>query len=125
MRNKSINKGVQFRLFLIGVITGSFILRLLYAGTFELLQEEAYYWNYAQHLDIGYLDHPPMVAFLIKIGTFVFGNSEFAIRIGALFCWCVATLYVYLYTRDISNRDIALQAAAIMSVLPAFSSLAS
>lgn len=120
MKETSINEGAKFRLMLVGVITGSFILRFLYAGSFELLQEEAYYWNYAQHLDIGYLDHPPMVALLIRLGTAVFGNSEFAIRIGAILCWCVATLFAYLYTRDISGRDTALQAAAIMSVLPAF-----
>ncbi|TAJ17259.1 MAG: hypothetical protein EPO60_10095, partial [Rugosibacter sp.] len=32
------------------------LLRLFYLGAPELLFEEAYYWNYAQHLDIGYLD---------------------------------------------------------------------
>jgi dolichol-phosphate mannosyltransferase len=42
---------------------------LLYLGAPELLFEEAYYWNYAQHLDIGYLDHPLMVAWLIKATT--------------------------------------------------------
>jgi len=120
MLYESINEGVKFRLMLIGVITASFILRFFYAGSFALLQEEAYYWNYAQHLDIGYFDHPPMVAVIIKIATVLFGNSEFAIRIGALLCWCVATLFVYLTAREINNRDTALQAAAIMSVLPAF-----
>lgn len=120
MKDAAINEGAKFRLLLMGVITGSFVLRFLYAGSFELIQEEAYYWNYAQHLDIGYLDHPPMVALLIRFGTAVFGNSEFAVRIGALFCWCLATLFGYLYTRDISGRAAALQAAAIMSVLPAF-----
>jgi len=110
----------EFRLMLAFVIAGSFILRFLYAGSFELLQEEAYYWNYAQHLDIGYLDHPPMVAVLISIATAVFGNSEFAVRIAALFCWCIAALFVYLYTREIYCRDTALQSAAIMSIVPAF-----
>ena len=42
----------------------------------NLYPEEAYYWNYAQHLDLGYLDHPPMVAWLIHLGTTVFGNTE-------------------------------------------------
>lgn len=120
MKNECMNSGTQFRFLLFGIITGSFFLRVLYAGSFELLQEEAYYWNYAQHLDYGYLDHPPMVALLIKLGTAVFGNSEFSIRVGAILCWCIATLFTYLYTRDISNRDTAIQAAAIMSVLPAF-----
>jgi dolichol-phosphate mannosyltransferase len=40
------------------------VLRLVYLGQVELAPQEAYYWNYAQHLDIGYLDHPPLVAWL-------------------------------------------------------------
>ena len=117
---KPVNRGLRFRLMLIGVIAVSLSLRLLFAGSFELLQEEAYYWNYAQHPDIGYLDHPPMVAVFIKTGLLLFGNGEFGVRIGALFCWCIATIFTYLYTRDISTSDNALRAAAIMSVVPVF-----
>ena len=50
---------------------GLFLLRALYSPWCELFPEEAYYWNYAQHLDTGYLDHPPMVAWLIWLGTAV------------------------------------------------------
>ncbi len=114
------NSLASYRLILFIGIIFSFVLRLLFGGSFELLQEEAYYWNYAQHLDIGYLDHPPMVAVLIKIGTLFFGNSEFGIRIGAILCWLLAIFFVVRYTREISNRDTALAAAVIMAVVPAF-----
>ena len=66
------------------------LLRLLYMGALELIPEEAYYWNYSEHLDIGYLDHPPMVAWLIKIGTWLFGWTEFGIRFFAPICWAAA-----------------------------------
>lgn len=115
-----LNRHIHFRLGLLMVILVSLALRLVFAGSFELLMEEAYYWNYAQHLAIGYLDHPPMVALLIKGGTMLFGTNDFGVRIGAILCWCLATFFVYLYTRDISNRDTALQAAVIMAVVPAF-----
>ncbi len=115
-----LNRLVRFRLGLLLAILVSLALRLLFAGSFEPLMEEAYYWNYAQHLNIGYLDHPPMVALLIKGGTMLFGTNEFGIRIGALLSWCLATFFVYQYTRDISSRDTALQAAVIMAVVPAF-----
>ena len=35
----------------------------------ELIPDEAYYWNYAQHMDLSFYDHPPMVAWLIWLGT--------------------------------------------------------
>ena len=41
------------------LISGSIIIRLVYLGLPELMEQEAYYWNYSNHLDISYLDHPP------------------------------------------------------------------
>ena len=110
----------DYRLTLLAVITISLLLRLLFAGSFELLKEEAYYWAYAQHLDIGYLDHPPMVAVLIKLGTLLLGDSELAVRIGAMFCWVIAVIFAYRYTIDISTQESALQSALIMAVVPGF-----
>ncbi len=53
-------------------------------GPVNLIPEEAYDWNYAQNLDWSYLDHPPMVAWLIWISTALFGRSEFAVVLPAL-----------------------------------------
>ena len=96
------------------------LLRLLYLGAPELLFEEAYYWNYAQHLDIGYLDHPLMVAWLIKAATSVLGNNEFAVRFGAFMCWFVTAYFIFKLTLDLFNRSIAYRALAIMAVLPVY-----
>jgi dolichol-phosphate mannosyltransferase len=63
-----------------GLIAYSVVLRLVYAGSVELMPEEAYYWNYSRHLDFGYLDHPPMVAWLIRLGTALFGQTEFGLH---------------------------------------------
>ncbi|NTS42365.1 glycosyltransferase family 39 protein [Flavisolibacter sp. BT320] len=46
-----------------------FLLNLLQVGLMELTSDEGYYWFYAQHLQWGYYDHPPMIALLIKAGT--------------------------------------------------------
>ncbi len=55
----SAEAGARARALAIGIIAYTVALRLVYLGSVELLPEEAYYWNYARHLDIGYLDHPP------------------------------------------------------------------
>jgi hypothetical protein len=44
------------------------IINLLQAWWLPLDPDEAYYWTYAQRLDWGYFDHPPMVALLARIG---------------------------------------------------------
>lgn len=50
------------------------LINLVQAGATELIYDEAYYWYFSQQLDFGYFDHPPMVAFLIKIGGFISGT---------------------------------------------------
>ena len=58
----SFASGARWRALALGFIVCAGLLRLIYASRIELLPEETYYWNYSRHLDIGYLDHPPMVA---------------------------------------------------------------
>ncbi len=96
------------------------VLKLFYLGVPELLFEEAYYWNYAQHLDIGYLDHPLIVAWTIKIFTYLLGNIEFAVRLGAFLYWFVTAYFVFKLTQKIFNKTIAYHALVLLAILPAY-----
>ena len=103
------------------IIAGVFILmRAIYLGFPNLFPEEAYYWNYAKHLDYGYLDHPPMVAWLIGLGTALFGDREFGVRVFAFGSSLVATFYVYCLTRLLHGRRAAAFATLLMQALPIF-----
>jgi dolichol-phosphate mannosyltransferase len=104
----------------VGVMAYSFVLRLLYAGQVELLPEEAYYWNYSQHPALGYLDHPPMVAWLISLGTSIAGNTELGIRIGPLLTQALATFFAWRMTRELFGAASAFVAVILMQVLPFF-----
>jgi dolichol-phosphate mannosyltransferase len=95
-------------------------LRLLYAGSVDLMPEETYYWNYAQHLDYGYLDHPPMVAWLIQAGTTVLGQTEFAVRAGALLCGSLTSFFVYRLARNVFGIEAAFASLALTQALPFF-----
>jgi len=106
------------RYFVLFVIAYSILLRLFNLGLPELLFEEAYYWNYAKHLDIGYLDHPPMVAWIIWIFTEAMGNNEFAVRFGALVCWAITAYFSYKLMLCV--RAGAIQVILLAAILPAF-----
>jgi len=67
----------QFAVFTTAIIAHTILLRLLYSISLEFLHEKAYYWDYAQHLDIRYLDHPPMVGWVIWVFTTALGQSDF------------------------------------------------
>ena len=104
----------------IAFVAYALALRLVYLGSVELLPEEAYYWNYSRHLDIGYLDHPPMVAWLIRAGTAAFGQSQFGVRAGALCCGVITSVYVFRLTRNLFDETTALAALVLAQVLPYF-----
>ena len=95
-------------------------LRFAYLGLPELMEQEAYYWNYSQHLDLSYLDHPPMVALIIWLGTIIFGISEFGVRIGAFLCWFITAYFSYNLTLRIFDRQAALGAVLLLAVLPLY-----
>ena len=100
---------------------GLFLVRALYAPWCELFPEEAYYWNYAQHLDIGYLDHPPMVAWLIALGGAVFGYGEWAVRVGSLVCSLATSFFAFRLTETLCrDRKTAATAVLLVQSLPYF-----
>jgi len=53
---------------------------LAYAAQFGLAGDEAYYWQWSRQPAWGYYDHPPMVAWLIALGTRFAGLGEFGVR---------------------------------------------
>jgi 4-amino-4-deoxy-L-arabinose transferase-like glycosyltransferase len=57
------------------------ILQLITAAGFELAHDEAYYWLFSRHLDWGFFDHPPFMAVIIRLFSFL-PHSEFSVRIG-------------------------------------------
>jgi len=57
-----------------------FVLNLIQAFFTEILEDEAYYWLYSENMAWGYFDHPPMIAFLIKLGYSIFPN-ELGVRL--------------------------------------------
>jgi len=73
------------------------LARLVVAGQAGLGDVEAYYWTWSRHLDLGYYDHGPLVAWLIRLGTSVLGQSALGVRapfvvLSGVVLWMVARL---------------------------------
>src|SRR4051812_44439566 len=56
-------------------------LRLVAAAVTPITFDEAYYWVWSQNLAGGYYDHPPMVAYVIRAGTLIAGDTELGVRL--------------------------------------------
>ncbi|MFH1313489.1 MAG: glycosyltransferase family 39 protein [Candidatus Eisenbacteria bacterium] len=97
-------------IYLIGVTTG---FRLIYINLVPLVPQEAYYWKYAKHLALSYLDHPPLTAYTIAFFTWIGGDNVFFVRLGAVIFSTGLAILGYA----IANRLFKDQRWALVTVL--------
>ncbi|MGZ5925778.1 MAG: glycosyltransferase family 39 protein [Rhizomicrobium sp.] len=96
------------------VIAALIVLRAVMAGLLPLSADEAYYWLWSRHLAAGYYDHPPAIAFVIRFGTFLFGDNEFGVRFGGVMLSLLASWFVWAAARTILRDDRRAALAALL-----------
>ena len=70
-------------------------LRFAAGAILPLSADEAYYWLWSRHLAAGYYDHPPAIAWLIRAGTLLFGDTSIGVRIFPLMLSIAASWFVW------------------------------
>jgi 4-amino-4-deoxy-L-arabinose transferase-like glycosyltransferase len=102
----------RLNLHLILLALGLTALRLLVGGELHLTEDEAYYRLWAQHLQLGYFDHPPMIAWWIRAGTLAVGDSPLGVRLFAALASGLNTWLVGDLARRLgADRKTAFRAA--------------
>lgn len=103
--------------FLLGSIAALIALRFVAAAVLPLSADEAYYWLWSRHLALGYYDHPPLIAYLIRTGTFLFGDSEFGVRVVCVLLSILASWFTYATARILLQSErFALLAALLFNL---------
>ena len=90
------------------------LLRAAMAVVLPLSADEAYYWLWSRYLAWGYYDHPPGVAFLIRLGTSLFGDTEFGVRASGLLLSVLASWFVWQAALDLLKDDRRAFLAALL-----------
>ncbi len=111
---------VRWHLAAIGIFAYVLIMRILYMGHVDLIPDEMYYWVYAQHLALSYLDHPPLIAWLIAAGTSMFGDTIFGVRASLIPLTLIGAWYFYRYGATMGGRTVGLMCLLAFAVLPFF-----
>jgi 4-amino-4-deoxy-L-arabinose transferase-like glycosyltransferase len=106
------------RRFAVVVVLATTIVRLVIAALTPLFPDETYYWEWSRHLAAGYYDHPPMIAWLIRIGTSIAGHTALGVRLGSVLAGALGTLFVCACARRIAGDRAALLTATIFAVMP-------
>jgi 4-amino-4-deoxy-L-arabinose transferase-like glycosyltransferase len=99
----------------IAVFAALAALRAIFAATIDLRVDEAYYWAWSREGATSYLDHPPLVAWSIRFGTSLFGNTNFGVRFAGL----LSMLAMQLLLADIVWRIVRdIRYALVVALLP-------
>ena len=110
---KSDSFATRQLLWVVALIAGMTALRMIYAGLSDLRTDEAYYWTWSKENVLSFLDHPPMVAWFIRFGTAIFGDTNLGVRFSGI----VAMLMTQLLLADIVRRvthDVRAVALAVL-----------
>ncbi len=110
-------EGNYRRAFLILLIATT-VFRLSYIRWVDLAPDEAYYWTWSHQLQWGYLDHPPMIGFLIWLTTAIGGEGEFGVRWGWVIIGALLTFLSYrLGSKMFKSVKVGFFSALLMNII--------
>ncbi len=90
-------------------------------GILDLSPDEAHYWEWSRRLDLSYYSKGPMIAYLIFLGTSIFGDRVLGIRIMAIIFSAMSSYILYLLGRKLYDEKVGLFSAILIQIIPLFS----
>jgi 4-amino-4-deoxy-L-arabinose transferase-like glycosyltransferase len=98
----------------IALIAAMTAMRLVYASLIDLRTDEAYYWTWSKENVLSFLDHPPMIAWFIRFGTAIFGDTNLGVRFAGVLAMLVTQLLLADMVRRVTNDARAIALALLM-----------
>jgi hypothetical protein len=117
------DSSLQFIIFCL-ILTTAKAIWLFFNGI-PLYADEAQYWLWSKSLDFGYYSKPPVIAFLIKTSTSIFGDTEAGARFLSPIFHCATAFSIFSLAKNLYSAQTARIAALTYVTLPAifFSSM--
>ena len=88
-------------------------IRFIFTGIMEIMPQDAYYDFYGQHLDLSYYDHPPMIAYLLRFFTSLFGKKVFVLKLADT----TVTLFTVISFYQLSKKFLSEHKSRIATAL--------
>ena len=100
-----------------------FIYRLgvVFFGDMNLHFDEAQYWLWSYKPAWGYFSKPPFIAWALGVQRWLFGESEFALKLLSMMIYPLTTAVVYFITKLVYDNRTARYASLLFFTMPAVS----
>jgi 4-amino-4-deoxy-L-arabinose transferase-like glycosyltransferase len=82
-------------------------LRLVFIFVMGPMPQDAYYFFYSAHPALSYFDHPPAIACLLRLFTFLFGKTVVALKLAD----SVATMFTIILFYQLAKCFLSIHAA--------------
>ncbi|MCP4674890.1 MAG: phospholipid carrier-dependent glycosyltransferase [Deltaproteobacteria bacterium] len=116
MRGRDKEKCIAGLVFFVIIVM---TVRFLIASKLGLAPDEAYYWQWSRNLALTYPDHPPLIAWLVRLGTTIAGDNEIGVRLACVTMSGIAVVITYSIGRAATlERRHAFMAAILATTLP-------
>ncbi|MDP2157326.1 MAG: glycosyltransferase family 39 protein [Nitrospirota bacterium] len=116
-----IERSYEQALFLALAMLSIFRIYYIMTGPFDLSADEAHYWEWSRRPDWSYYSKGPVIAWLISIGTFFFGNTVLGIRAFAVLLSALSSILLFRLGKELYDERTGLAAALLLQVVPLFS----
>ncbi len=71
------------------------LLRFACIWLMGLMPQDAYYHFYGEHPALSYFDHPPIIAYTLRLSTEIFGKKAFALKLADTIVTLLTILFFY------------------------------
>lgn len=97
------------------------LFRMVVMGRTGLGDSESYYWAWSRRLDLSYYDHPPLVAWLIRLFNEIGGESAFMTRLPSVLLFMLMCWLLYRLSMDLFNdRRVGFYSILTFNLVPMF-----
>jgi len=115
-RERSYANGLYLVLIVLSLLRAYYIL----TGPFELVPDEAHYWEWSRRLDWSYYSKGPLIAYVIRAGTLLFGNNEFGVRFFAMVFSAFGSILIFRLGRAMYDERTGFIAAVLVQIVPIY-----
>ncbi|SCA64207.1 hypothetical protein SCG7086_CP_00010 [Chlamydiales bacterium SCGC AG-110-P3] len=98
---------------------GNLLMRVIIAATLPITYKEAYFWEWSLFPSLGYLDHPPMIAWMIHLATMPFEQiSVWIVRAVPIVLGSASLGLLYRLSCRMFNREVGARAVILAMCTP-------
>jgi hypothetical protein len=98
----------------------NFLLHLYFNNRYGFFRDEFDYAACGDHLAWGYVDHPPLIPFLLKISRLLLGDSMRSIRMVPALATSAAVVLTAMIARELGGRRFAMVLSALAFIAVPF-----